>query len=253
MRTMGSKVYFISDLHLGAHYIADHRAHERRVVDFLDSIAADASELYLLGDILDYWYEYRTVVPRGHVRFFAALARLADSGVRIYWMTGNHDVWLFDYLRDEIGLTVLKGHTIATIMGSRFFLSHGDDVGRRPAVYRFMRWCFYNRVCQVLYAAIHPRWTYQIAAGWSADNRTSRTPQSELAGAEASARCLIEFSEDYNIRGGGIDHFVYGHLHIARQQGLKAGGDVTFLGDWITKCTYAVFDGLQLRLCSFVG
>ena len=96
--------YFISDLHLGATYLPDGAAYERRVVRWLESIKDEAKALYMLGDILDYWYEYRTVVPRGYIRFFGALARLADSGVEIYWFIGNHDIWLFDYLRDEIGL-----------------------------------------------------------------------------------------------------------------------------------------------------
>lgn len=246
---MRDKAYFISDLHLGASYIADHRAHERRVVEFLDSISNDAAELYLLGDILDYWYEYRTVVPRGHVRFFGALARLADSGVRIYWMTGNHDVWLFDYLRDEIGLTVLKKHTTARIMGCSFFLSHGDDVGYQKPMYRFMRACFYSRACQVLYASIHPRWTFPLAAGWSADNRTSRKAEHVAKSVSRSMQNLIDFSRSVNEAApGSISHFVYGHLHIARQQQLPDGSDVTVLGNWIEMGSYAVFDGRKFEL-----
>lgn len=102
-------IYFLSDLHLGAKYFDNPREKELAVVSFLDSIAADAEEVYLLGDILDYWYEYKNVVPRGYVRFFAAIARLTDAGIPVYWMTGNHDVWLFDYLTTEIGITVYKG------------------------------------------------------------------------------------------------------------------------------------------------
>ena len=142
-----NRVYFLSDLHLGANYIADPKAHESRVVRFLESIAHDAKALYLLGDVLDYWYEYRHVVPRGYVRFFGALAQLADAGVEIVWFTGNHDVWLFDYLRDEIGLNVVKKALSVNIMGKNFLLSHGDNVGHQPRMYRFTRWCFYNKVC----------------------------------------------------------------------------------------------------------
>ncbi len=248
---MRDKAYFISDLHLGASYIANPRAHESRVVEFLDSISHDAAELYMLGDILDYWYEYRTVVPRGHVRFFGTLARLADSGVRIYWMTGNHDVWLFDYLRDEIGITVLKGHTTVQIMNSRFLLSHGDDVGYQKPIYRFMRACFYSRFCQALYASIHPRWTFPLASGWSADNRTSQSRKTQKASksVQRSLQNLIDFSQSVNeAQPGSVKHFVYGHLHVAHQQQLPDGSDVTVLGDWIKQDTYAVFDGKQLEL-----
>jgi len=194
---MGLNTYFISDLHLGANYLKQPHCNERRVVHFLDSIRHDVAELYLLGDILDYWYEYKYVVPRGYVRFFGKLAELADAGVKIYWFTGNHDVWLFDYLRDEIGMTVLKTCQQVTIGGKQFFISHGDDIGHQPRSYRFMRWCFYNRVCQMLYAAVHPRWTYAIATGWSADNRTHRNAQQQAACVERSADDLIQFSQHY--------------------------------------------------------
>ena len=114
------------------------------------------------------------------------LAELADSGVSITWVTGNHDVWLFDYLRDQIGLTVLNGHTVVEAQGKRILISHGDDVGVHPVMYRFTRWCFYNKVCQWLYAAIHPRWTHPIATGWSIENRTRRNPeqQRDISGAK---------------------------------------------------------------------
>ena len=253
---MRNKAYFISDLHLGASYISDHRAHEQRVIKFLDSIKDDAAELYLLGDILDYWYEYRTVVPRGHVRFFGALASLADSGVKIWWMTGNHDVWLFDYLRDELGITILKGHTMMTVLGEKFMLSHGDDVGYQRPMYRFMRKCFYSRFCQVLYASIHPRWTFPIASGWSADNRTSRKKRKKedlKKEIGVSLDNLIEYSSGVNSeKPGSVRHFVYGHLHTAFQQQLPDGSDVTVLGDWIHIDTYAVFDGERLELKSFI-
>lgn len=247
------KAYFISDLHLGASYITDHREHEARVVRFLDSIAADASHLYLLGDILDYWYEYRSVVPRGHVRFFGALARLADAGVEITWLTGNHDVWLFDYLRDEIGLTVLKEKTELDIMGHRFFISHGDDVGYQRPMYRFMRWCFYNPVCQWLYASIHPRWTHAIAAGWSADNRTTRRKKMHTDKVQQSMKQsrdnLRAFAEEHANAHRDIEHYVFGHLHVAQHDVINDNGTtMTVLGDWIEKFTYAEFDGTTLEL-----
>ena len=248
--TMGN-VYFLSDLHLGAKYLADKLGNEKRVVRFLDSVKGDAETIYLLGDILDYWYEYKTVVPRGFVRFFGKLAELADSGVKIYWITGNHDVWLFDYLSSEIGLTVLKTHITIEMGGKRFFLSHGDDVGKRPLMYRFMRFCFYNRVCQVLYAAIHPRWTSCIATGWSAENRTSRKQAEVNEAIERNVVALENFAGEYTKAHGAVDYFVFGHLHTARVCDMAADGKIVFLGDWIDKFTYAVFDGKNLALKKF--
>ena len=143
--------YFLSDVHLGASYIRDRRAHEQRLCAFLRSIEGRAKNLFLLGDILDYWFEYRTVVPRGYVRFFGQLARMADAGVRIVWFIGNHDIWLFDYLRDEIGIEIVdtaRGGIPQDIDGVRFFLGHGDTFGRQPRSYRILRSVFHNRLCQ---------------------------------------------------------------------------------------------------------
>ena len=122
--------YFLSDLHLGAPYFADSREAEKRVVDFLDSIKEEGDALFLLGDILDYWYEYRYVVPRGFVRFFGKLAELADRGVRIVWFIGNHDIWIFDYLPTELGIEVVDGYAVEELDGHKFLMTHGDGIGR---------------------------------------------------------------------------------------------------------------------------
>ena len=225
------KAYFISDAHLGARYIINSREHEMRMVNFLDSIKDDAAELYLLGDILDYWYEYKYVVPRGFVRFFGKLAELADLGVKIFWFTGNHDVWLFYYLSSEVGLTVVKGATELEVMGSKFLLSHGDDVGKQKTMYRITRWCFYNKVCQWLYASIHPRWTYPIATGWSRHNRTTRNKEKEDSLKVTCSDRLVEFSNQYASANPQVEHFVYGHVHIARQVTLDNNRTMTILGD----------------------
>ena len=164
--------YFLSDFHLGARYFDSPLDNERRVVAFLDSIKDSAKEIYLLGDILDYWYEYRYVVPRGFTRFFGKIAELSDLGVKIYWFIGNHDIWIFDYLPSELGITVVDGPLVKDISGKRFFLDHGDAVGKRKLSFRILRSVFRNKVCQKLYAAIHPRWTIPFALGWSAREKS---------------------------------------------------------------------------------
>jgi UDP-2,3-diacylglucosamine hydrolase len=232
-------IYFISDLHLGAGYIADRRAHEARVVSFLNSIKYDAAALLLVGDVLDYWYEYRKVVPRGYVRFFGALAMLADRGVDIYWFTGNHDVWLFDYLRDEIGITVVRRATTLTFNGREYFVSHGDDVGRQPFTSRVLYGLFHSRVAQWFYAAVHPRWTVPLATAWSKSNRTSRSAEQVERGIERSATHLKEFAERHLTEHPATAGYIFGHLHLARQDTMASGVTVTFLGDWIDQDTYA--------------
>ena len=250
----GKKTYFISDLHLGAKYMADQLDREKRVCRFLDTIKDDAAELYLLGDILDYWYEYKYVVPRGYIRFLGKLAELADCGVKITWVTGNHDVWLFDYLRDQIGLTVLYGNTVVETQGKRILIAHGDDVGVQPAMYRFTRWCFYNKVCQWLYASIHPRWTYPIATGWSNENRSRRDPEQLKAISERAASRLIDFSREYHAGHPDVEAFVYGHIHIARVERQQGMPPVLFLGEWISLNTYVVLDDSgEFELKTFEG
>jgi UDP-2,3-diacylglucosamine hydrolase len=236
----GNNTYFISDLHLGAKYMNNPIDRERCVCRFLDSIKDDAAELFLLGDILDYWYEYKYVVPRGYIRFLGKLAELADAGVKLTWVTGNHDVWLFDYLRDQLNMTVLKGHTVVETQGKRILISHGDDVGIQPAMYRFTRWCFHNRVCQWLYAAIHPRWTYPIATRWSNDNRTNRSPQTLAAISERAASRLVEFSSEHHSQHPEVEAYVFGHIHLARIYPGDTKPPVVLLGEWITLNSYVV-------------
>ncbi len=246
------RVYFISDLHLGATYFPDPKLWEKRVVRFLDSIAEDADELYMLGDILDYWYEYRNVVPRGFTRFFGALSRLADNGVKIYWFIGNHDIWLFDYLRNEIGLNVIDGFVVKEIRGKRFFLTHGDGVGKLKPTFRFLRAMFRSKFCQKLYAAIHPRWTIAFAHAWS-DSSRGYSPDNVPCYEGAENEPLVKFSEEY-LRDvdSTIDYFVYGHRHIMLDLRLNPQGcRMIILGDWIYHFSYGVFDGINFELKTF--
>lgn len=237
--------YFISDLHLGAGYITDHRAHELKVVGFLRAIAPTARRLYLLGDVLDYWWEYRNVVPRGFTRFFGALADLADQGVEITWLKGNHDIWIFDYLPTEIGLTVHDGILTAEIDGRRFLMEHGDGVGRLPRSFRMLRRLFRCRPAQVAFAAIHPRWTVGLAHAWSSHSRKhgGYTPP---AGA---GQTLVEWAEKYNKSASEkVDFFLFGHHHTVVDTTLPDGARVMVIGDWINSFTYAVWDGKNLSL-----
>jgi UDP-2,3-diacylglucosamine hydrolase len=243
---MGSLTYFISDLHLGARSTADRLAGERRVVSFLKSIKPTAKRLYLLGDVLDYWFEYRTVVPRGYVRFFGALAELADAGVEITWFIGNHDIWIFDYLPSEIGLRVVDGSEVADIDGRRFFLAHGDGLGKLKPGFRLIRSVFRNRVCQRLFAAVHPRWTVPLAMKWSASSRRAGGdgPAVSMGDNEpyvAATRLILDADPS-------IDFFILGHRHVLMDREIADGARLIILGDWIYHFSYAVWDGERLSL-----
>lgn len=248
----GKLTYFISDLHLGAAYFMNPRDHERLVVRWLRSIAPTAGQLYLVGDIIDYWFEYRHVVPRGFTRFLGTLAEMADAGVEITWLIGNHDIWIFDYLPKEIGMRVIDGSTIEEIAGTRFFISHGDGLGRQPLGFRIIRHVFRNRLAQRLFASIHPRWTVGFAYWWSAYNR-KRHHLEPVRPAE-SGTVLVDWASDYNRTHpeADIDWFVFGHFHqILNEPTADGRSRVMILGDWITHMSYAVFDGKSLSIKRF--
>ena len=159
MDSLRKKIYFASDAHLGARFHKDPLAVEKRLVRWLDSIKDEAMAIYFLGDMFDYWYEYKYVVPKGFVRFLGKLAELSDNGVDIHIFIGNHDIWMFDYLPKEIGAVIHRDVLTVDLLGKRFFLGHGDEVDYRSKAFRFLRTLFRNKFCQWLYAGIHPRWT----------------------------------------------------------------------------------------------
>ncbi|MGM9846792.1 MAG: UDP-2,3-diacylglucosamine diphosphatase [Muribaculaceae bacterium] len=243
-------VYFISDLHLGANYLNPPREFEDRVVKFLYSIKDDASHLYLLGDILDYWFEYKTVVPRGYVRFFGALAALADSGVKITWIVGNHDIWLFDYLKNEIGMDVVDGEVVTEFAGKRFYLAHGDALGGLKPGFKFIRAIFRNKFCQWLYAQLPPCWTVPFAHAWSGHSRETGKKYEVI---DPETDNYVQFAYQYNKNNPFVDYFIFGHRHVIfdyNPENMK-NSSVIILGDWISHFSYAIFDGKCLKMDKF--
>lgn len=244
--TQRTNTYFISDIHLGAGYITNRKAHEKKLVKWLRSIAPTAKAIYLLGDILDYWYEYRTVVPRGYVRFFGVLAELADQGVAITWLKGNHDIWIFDYLPNEIGLTVADGIVRKEIDGKIFVMEHGDGIGEPRALYRSMRWLFRNRIAQFFYSAIHPRWTVGFAHNWSKHSRLNAT--NNIPSTIANDDSIIKFTQEYSEKNGHVDYFIFGHRHIVENKEISTESRLIMLGDAFQQMTYGVWNGLSFEI-----
>ena len=168
----GALAFFVSDVHLGLD-VAGPDERERRFVDFLRGLPDSASSLYLLGDIWDFWYEYRDVVPKGYVRVLAALQDLVDRGVDVFFFQGNHDVWTYSYF-EELGMKRLEQPAIVEIAGKRFCLGHGDGLGPVPAGYRVLRSVFHSRVLQFLFSLLHHWMSFRLGNGWSRHNRLSR-------------------------------------------------------------------------------
>lgn len=241
--------YFISDLHLGAPYFPDSHEAERKVVKFLDSIKEEVDTIFLLGDILDYWYEYKHVVPRGFVRFFGKLAELADKGVRIVWYIGNHDIWIFDYLPNELGIEVIDGYSIENLDGHKFLLTHGDGIGKLKPSFRILRSLFRNKTCQKLFSAIHPRWTVPFAYNWSRRSRKFEGPSE--SDAKRMMSNIIEFSNEFKMKFPDVEYFMFGHLHLFERIEIKKGGEAIVLGEWIKTNSYAKWDGEKLILGCF--
>ena len=244
------KIYFAADAHLGNRYIDNPLEAEKKLVRWLDSIKDHAQAIYFLGDMFDYWYEYKYVVPRGHVRFLGKLAELSDSGIEIHFMIGNHDVWMFDYLPKEIGAVIHQGPLIVDLLGSRFFLAHGDEVGKQKFTFRFIQAMFRNKVCQFFYSGIHPRWTFGFAKGWSLRSRKKGLPKLSDDPKEATGY-LIDFAKEYAQTHPDIRFYIFGHRHTMLDMELNADARILVAGDWMKYFSYIQWDGYNLTLALF--
>ncbi len=245
-------VYFISDAHLGSLAITHKRMQERRLVNFLDSIKHKAAAVYLLGDMFDFWHEYKTVVPKGYTRFLGKISELTDNGVEVHFFTGNHDLWVGDYLEKECGVTIHREGMATEIYGSLFFLAHGDGLGFDDAGFKFIRAVFHNPICQCLFAAIHPRWGIAFGREWARRSRLKRKDGKEPPFMGEENEPLVKFAKGYLKTHPNINYFIFGHRHI--QLDLMLGDETRMLiiGDWISQFSYAVFDGEHLFLEEFI-
>lgn len=232
--------FFVSDVHLGLE-VADPEGRERRFVEFLRAIPDTASSLYLLGDIWDFWYEYRDVVPKGYVRVFAALQDLMERGVDVYFFQGNHDVWTYRYF-EELGMKRLVQPAVVEIAGRRFCLGHGDGLGPVPAGYRILRGIFHSRVLQFLFSLLHPWIAFRLGNGWSRHNRLARREEYVFRGKDEP---LYRFAEGVSEKEH-IDFFIFGHYHAAVRMLLPSGAEFHVLKDWIDGSPYLYFDGISV-------
>lgn len=226
-------VYFVSDLHLGSRCYTNPTEAERAVCQWLEQIWPDCQRLYLLGDILDYWFEYRHVVPRGFTRFLGLLGRMADSGVQITWLTGNHDTWVTDYLPNEIGCRVAHGPIVEEIDGKRFLLAHGDGLGPMPMAEKIMRSIFHSKILRRAFAAVHPRWTVGLALQWSASNRRKHSC------ALPDITPLLKWID--NPDTPVADYYIFGHYHTIEQLTLPSSAQLVVLGDWLNHRSHATY------------
>lgn len=237
-----TKVFFTSDVHLGL-TTADPKEREERFVGWLKSLPRDAKALYLLGDIWDFWYEYRDVVPKEGVRVIAQFLDLMDNGVEVWFMPGNHDIWCYGYF-ESLGMRKIEQPFYTEIGGRRFCLGHGDGLKGATRGYRLMMGVFKSRFCQALFSALHPRIAFWFATGCSTRNRYTHIPY-EWKGADEP---LVRFAEDEIAAGRKADFFIFGHFHVEACQTLSDGSELFVMDTWLkggTPCL--IFDGQSLR------
>ncbi len=232
--------YFVSDVHLGLN-VSDPKEREARFTGFLRSLPENTEALYMLGDIWDFWYEYRDVVPKGYVRVFAALQELMDRGVRVYFFQGNHDVWTYSYF-EELGMKKLEQPYVVEIEGKTFCLGHGDGLGPVPFGYRFLRGIFHNRVAQCLFSMLHPWIAFRFGNGWSKNNRLAHDKEYVFGGKDEP---LYRFVEEFSSKRK-IDYFIFGHYHAGVHIQLPGGAEMFVLKDWIKESSWLCFDGRSL-------
>lgn len=243
-----NKLYFVSDVHLGVGTYASTRAREAKLVRWLDMVKADAAEIFLMGDIFDFWFEYATVVPKGYIRLLGKLAELSDAGVKICFFKGNHDMWMFDYFEKEFNATIISDELVIERGGKKFFLHHGDGLGPGDNLYKMLKKIFRSKLCQWLFARIHPNFGIGIANYWSRNSRIANTKRED--GKPGEQEWLVTYCNEV-LQTTYYDYMIFGHRHLPLD--IKVGQHSRYinLGEWINHCSYAEFDGSDVHLKFF--
>lgn len=244
------RIYFASDQHLGAPNYEASLKREKHFVKWLDQISVDAAEIFIVGDLFDFWFEYKKAVPRGFVRVLGKLAELSDAGIPIHIFTGNHDMWIFDYLPQEIGAKLYREPIEREWNGKSFYIGHGDGLGPGDYGYKFIKRIFANPFLQWSFARLHPNFGIGLADFLSKRSR-AKTGHKDAIFLGEEEEWLVIYCREI-LAQKKMDYFVFGHRHLPLDIQLKPqAARYINLGDWITYYTYAVFDGEELRLEKF--
>jgi UDP-2,3-diacylglucosamine hydrolase len=243
------KVYFASDFHLGVPDPAASREREKLLLQWFDQIEADAAHIFLVGDIFDFWFEYKHVIPKGYTRVLGRLASLRDKGIGISVFIGNHDMWMDGYFEDELDIPVYYEPQTFTIGSQRFYIGHGDGLGPGDHGYKFLKKVFRNPVCRWLFSAIHPSWGIALANYFSRKSRAATGQELEHFLGEENEWLAI-YSKEV-LQKEHFDYFIFGHRHLPLDIQLKDNSRYINLGDWINYFSYAEFDGRKVDLRFF--
>jgi UDP-2,3-diacylglucosamine hydrolase len=251
---MRQKIYFASDFHFG---IPDHDSslvREKKLVSWLEMVRKDAAEIFLMGDLFDFWFEYKTAIPRGYARLLGKLAQVTDEGVLVHLFRGNHDMWAFDYLTKELNIQLHRDPEFREFNGKNFYLAHGDGLGPGDQGYKFIKKVFANPLNQWLFRLIHPDLGIKMALFWSRKSRKV-SEEREKKEEDITLKLIhnrISFHSNEMLKvHPDLDYLIYGHYHYPLDTRLTDKARQLVLGDWITHFTYAVFDGEQLEFKTF--
>jgi len=245
----GKKIFFASDFHLGVPDAASSLAREKKIVRWLNEIKPEAQAIFLLGDIFDFWFEYRHAIPKGFVRIQGKLAEITDAGIPVYFFTGNHDMWMFDYFTQELNIPVLRKPVSVKLGEQKFHIGHGDGLGPKDHTYKMLKKVFSNPVSQWLFARIHPNTGIGLANFWSRRSRISNTKTDEIFLGE-DEEWLVIYCKETEARQHH-DYYVFGHRHLPLDIKIGEKSRYLNLGEWVNYCTYAVYDGNNLELKHF--
>ena len=239
------KIYFASDFHLGSPNLKESLEREKKIISWLNEIEKDAKSIYLLGDIFDFWFEYKKVVPKGFVRFLAKLADLIEKGIVIHYVVGNHDMWMRDYLEQEIGLKVHFQEFIIEQDHKLIFIGHGDGLGKGDYKYKVLKLIFSSKICKWLFSRLHPNFGISLGQAWS--NKSKRKKKSLV---NEDKEILVEYCKEQQ-KNNPVDYYVFGHRHIPMNIRIDERCNYINLGDWVHHYSYAVYSDQKLELNSF--
>ena len=247
--TIKKNIYFASDQHFGAPTVEKSKIREQKFVKWLDEIKNDAEIIFLLGDLFDFWFEYKKAVPKGFVRVLGKLAELRDSGIQIYFFVGNHDLWMVDYFESELNIPIYRNPKEFTFNNKTFLIGHGDGLGPGDKGYKRMKKVFTNPISKWLYRWLHPDIGIKLAQYLSVKNKLiSGEEDVKFLGEENE--WLVLYSKK-KLMEKQYDYFVFGHRHLPLEISLSENSKYINTGDWITYFTYAVFNGEQMVLKSY--
>lgn len=240
------KIYFLSDFHLGAPDFSSSLSREKKIVAFLENIKKDAAQIIIAGDVFDFWYEYKTVVPKHFVRLLGKLAEITDSGIPVMLFAGNHDMWMRGYFESELNIHVYFHPKTFEWNNKKFFVAHGDGLGPGDHGYKFLKKIFRNKFCQWLFGQLHPTLGMSIANYFSKKSR-KKTGDADAVFLGEDKEWLIVYARAI-LSKEHFDYFIFGHRHLPMNITLNDKSHYINLGDWITNFTYAVFDGNNVEL-----